>query len=152
MRPALIVSYLILDYFISTEYINFADKPGSAWAAADTECVCVSLPAPPWPPAVLMSQAHRAGKARGFFPFHLALPDAIPQLHTSPTELITDYLRFSPNANLEFVTQLSYVQLCSKAAPSSILLSPESAGWQSSLLFWYSNEKNGPEELERGEL
>lgn len=55
-----------------------------------------------WPPEALMSKAHHAGKAREFSPFHLAIPDAIPWLHTFPTELTTvtsaipDYLKVQP--------------------------------------------------------
>lgn len=99
IRPDLIVSYLILDYFIRTEYFNFVDKPVSAWAAADAECLSVPLPAPPWPPEVLRTKAHCAGKAREFFPFHLALPDAIPQPPigvVTVTSAIPDYLQVQP--------------------------------------------------------
>lgn len=89
-RPALVDSSLILDYFVRTEYINFADKAVCACTPADAEClsvsptICTSLTS--WNPDEKNSLGRESQRT---FPFWFSTEGAILQLHTPPIEVVT---------------------------------------------------------------
>lgn len=99
------------------------------------------------PPEALMSKAHHAGKAREFLPFHLALPDAIPQLHTFPTEVTTatsaipNYLKVQPKCKPGVCHSALLHAATLQSSSLNHFAKPKSVGWQSSpliLIFqWY---------------